>query len=553
MAKQQWSGKLGVILAVAGSAVGLGNFLRFPGQAVNNGGGAFLIPYFISLLLLGLPLMWIEWTIGRFGGGFGHSTAPGMFHTLWNKNRFIKYFGVIGIFGPTVIFIYYTYIESWLLAYSFFAITGRYNACTDYQSMSDFLNAFRGLTTNSHFQGIGTAYLFFVITFAMNLWILARGIKGGIERVCKIALPALFLMAIVLMIRVFTLGTPDPAHPENNVVAGLGFLWNPDWSKLWNADAWRQFTTTPGVSPERLALLGTALNGKVWLAAAGQIFFTLSVGIGVILTYASYLSRRDDVALSGLTATSANEAAEVIMGGSIVIPAAFAFFGAAATLQASSSIFDLGFKTMPLVLLQAGYGNALGFIWFTLLFLAGITSSISLAQPAIAFLEDEFTLSRRESITIFGVITFLLCQLAIFGLGAGVVDELDFWGGTFCLVLFGTVETILFGWVFGMDKAWTELHAGSDITIPRLYRWIIRYVTPVFLLVILAAYLIQDGVPLLKLEHVKPENKLPILLTRVILILLFSLLSCMVWIAWRRKTPGPSTPPYEPRPEKSAP
>jgi SNF family Na+-dependent transporter len=450
MAKQQWSGKLGVILAVAGSAVGLGNFLRFPGQAVNNGGGAFLIPYFISLLLLGLPLMWIEWTIGRFGGGFGHSTAPGMFHTLWNKNRFIKYFGVIGIFGPTVIFIYYTYIESWLLAYSFFAITGRYNACTDYQSMSDFLNAFRGLTTNSHFQGIGTAYLFFVITFAMNLWILARGIKGGIERVCKIALPALFLMAIVLMIRVFTLGTPDPAHPENNVVAGLGFLWNPDWSKLWNADAWRQFTTTPGVSPERLALLGTALNGKVWLAAAGQIFFTLSVGIGVILTYASYLSR-------------------------------------------------------------------------------------------------------RESITIFGVITFLLCQLAIFGLGAGVVDELDFWGGTFCLVLFGTVETILFGWVFGMDKAWTELHAGSDITIPRLYRWIIRYVTPVFLLVILAAYLIQDGVPLLKLEHVKPENKLPILLTRVILILLFSLLSCMVWIAWRRKTPGPSTPPYEPRPEKSAP
>jgi len=98
------------------------------------------------------------------------------------------------------------------------------------------------------------------------------------------------------------------------------------------------------------------------------------------------------------------------------------------------------------------------------------------------------------------------------------------------------VETILFGWVFGMDKAWTELHAGSDITIPRAYRWIIRYVTPVFLLVILAVYLIQDGVPLLRMQHVKPENTLVILMTRVVLLLLFSLLCCMVWIAWRRRS-----------------
>ena len=535
MTKQAWSGKLGIIMAVAGSAIGLGNFLRFPGQVVNNGGGAFMIPYFVSLLLLGLPLMWIEWTIGRFGGGFGHSTAPGMFHTLWNKNRFIKYFGVIGIFGPIVIFIYYTYIESWLLGYSFFALTGKYNACTDHASMSEFLNGYRGLVKNQYFSSIGAAYVFFLLTFAANILIVAYGIQAGIERVCKYALPALFVMAVVLMVRVFTLGTPDPAHPENSVMAGLGFMWNPDWSKLWNADAWHRFLAMPGLSLDRISLLGAALNGKVWLAAAGQIFFTLSVGIGVILTYASYLKRKDDVALSGLTAASANEVAEVIMGGSIVIPAAFAFFGAAVTLQSSSSIFDLGFKSMPLVLQHSSAGNVLSFFWFALLFLAGITSSISLAQPAIAFLEDEFNLSRKEAATAFGLITFILCHLAIFGLGAGVVDELDFWGGTFCLVLFGAVETILFGWVFGMDRAWTELHEGSDITIPRFYRWIIKYVTPVFLLVILAVYLIQDGVPLLRLQNVKPENVLPIVMTRLVLVLLFSLLSLMVWIAWRRR------------------
>ena len=119
MTRERWGSRLGVILAVAGSAVGLGNFLRFPGIAAQNGGGAFMIPYFVSFFLLGLPLMWVEWTIGRFGGGFEHSTAPGVFHTIWQKNRFIKYFGVIGIFGPTVIFIYYSYIESWILGYSY--------------------------------------------------------------------------------------------------------------------------------------------------------------------------------------------------------------------------------------------------------------------------------------------------------------------------------------------------------------------------------------------------------------------------------------------------
>ena len=154
MARQRWGSKLGIILAVAGSAIGLGNFLRFPVQAARNGGGAFMIPYFVALLLLGLPLMWIEWTIGRFGGGFGHSTAPGMFHTLWNKNRFIKYFGVIGIFGPMVIFIYYTYIESWLLGYSFFALFGKYNACTTDQSMAAFLQGYQGLVKNEFFSSI---------------------------------------------------------------------------------------------------------------------------------------------------------------------------------------------------------------------------------------------------------------------------------------------------------------------------------------------------------------------------------------------------------------
>ncbi len=185
MAREKWASKIGVIMAVAGSAIGLGNFLRFPGQVAQNGGGAFMIPYFISLLLLGLPLMWIEWTIGRFGGGFGHSTAPGMFHSMWEKNRFIKYFGVIGIFGPIVIYLYYVYIESWLLGYSLFALTGRYNACATSESMVAFLHGYQGIVHNEFFSGLGTAYLFYSITFVLNGLVLFYGIHGGIERVCK--------------------------------------------------------------------------------------------------------------------------------------------------------------------------------------------------------------------------------------------------------------------------------------------------------------------------------------------------------------------------------
>jgi NSS family neurotransmitter:Na+ symporter len=513
MAKQKWGSRFGIIMAVAGSAIGLGNFLRFPGQVAQNGGGAFMIPYFIALFLVGLPLMWIEWTIGRFGGGFGHSTAPGMFHSLWNKNRFIKYFGVIGIFGPIIIFVYYSYIESWLLGYSVFALLGKYDGCRDSAGMSAFLNGYRGLVHNEHFSGIHTAYLFFLITFAINIGILYLGIQGGIERACKWALPILFLCAILLMIRVFTLGTPDPAHPENSITAGLGYLWNPDWTRL--ADA------------------------NVWLAAAGQIFFTLSVGIGVILTYASYLTPRDDVALSGLTATAANETAEVILGGSIVIPAAVALFGVAgATAAAQGGIFDLGFKTMPLVLQHLGAPHLFGLLWFGLLFLAGITSSISLAQPAMAFLEDEFDLTRKQACLAFGAVTFVLCHACIFGLRYGVVDEMDFWGGTFCLVLFGTVEAVLFAWVFGMDRAWTELHTGSDITIPRFYRFIIKYITPSLLILILGYWFWQSMLDTILFRDIGTADAASIpyrLATRLGLVALFAGIAWMVRRAWRKR------------------
>ncbi|MBN2830783.1 MAG: sodium-dependent transporter [Candidatus Omnitrophica bacterium] len=512
MAKKRdsWGSRLGIIMAVAGSAIGLGNFLRFPAKAVSNGGGAFMIPYFISFLLLGIPLMWVEWTLGRYGGGFEHGTAPGIFHSLWQKNRFIKYFGVIGIFGPLVIFIYYIYIESWTLAYSFFSLTGRYSGLNDLAGMKSFLLGFQGLEKNQYFSGMQAAYLFFLIAFILNVIVIYYGIKGGIERLCKLAMPLLFIFGIILMFRVFTLGTPDSLKPDWNVLNGFGFLWNADFSALKSA--------------------------KIWLEAAGQIFFTLSVGIGVILTYASYLSKGDDVVLSGLTAASTNGFAEVILGASIIIPAAFVFFGPFDMKSiANSGVFNLGFVTMPLVINKLPLSALMGFCWFFLLFLAGITSSVSLAQPAVAFLEDEFDISRKKAAAIFGIIAFVLCQPAIFFLGRGVVDELDFWGGTFFLVVFATIEVILFAWVFGMERAWDEIHKGADMRVPKIYKFIIKYITPLFLFFILGMWFKQEWLPIILMKNVSCADRPFVLSTRLGLLIIFSVLVILVKIAWQKR------------------
>jgi SNF family Na+-dependent transporter len=158
-----------------------------------------------------------------------------------------------------------------------------------------------------------------------------------------------------------------------------------------------------------------------------------------------------------------------------------------------------------------------------------------LAQPAVAFLEDEFNIKREKAVRIFAWVSFILCQPAIFLLGRGVVDELDFWGGTFCLVLFGTVEAILFAWVFGIDKAWEEIHHGADLRVPRIYKFIIKYVTPLFLLVILGSWFIQKGLPTIKMQDIADVDKPFVLATRIGLVVLFTGLAILVKLAWRRR------------------
>ena len=196
-ARERWGSRLGIILAVAGSAVGLGNFLRFPSQAAQNGGSSFLIPYFVALVLVGIPLVWVEWTAGKYGGSFGSSSPTSIFQRLWPKNRLMKYVGVVGIYGPFVIYMFYVYLESWCLAFAYYSLTNQLTFASPEQYVH-FLQWYQGVDNAGAFSGSAPAIIFFFITFFINISITYRGLRGGIEKLCNIALPALFIMAVIL-------------------------------------------------------------------------------------------------------------------------------------------------------------------------------------------------------------------------------------------------------------------------------------------------------------------------------------------------------------------
>src|SRR5688500_10190577 len=181
---EAWGSRIGLILAMAGNAVGLGNFLRFPSQAAQNGGGSFMITYFIALLLLGIPLMWIEWGIGRNGGRYRKGHLPGMFAAIW-KHRAAKYVGVFGLAIPLIVIIYYTYIESWTLAFAWFSLTGDYFGRNSQEAMTEYLQSYQSIHDSS-VHGIWKPFLFFFITLAVNIWVVSKGISGGIEKLAKI-------------------------------------------------------------------------------------------------------------------------------------------------------------------------------------------------------------------------------------------------------------------------------------------------------------------------------------------------------------------------------
>jgi SNF family Na+-dependent transporter len=455
--KEAWGSRIGLVLAMAGNAVGFGNFLRFPVQAVQNGGGAFIIPYLVSLVLLGLPLLMIEWSTGRFGGKFGHHSTPFIMNSL-SKQRIWRYVGVFGIFSNIAIASYYCYLESWTMSYVFHSIAGTFNSMDQHQ-VAGFFENYLDVTTST--TGIPfEAIVFFVLCLALNTWILSKGLSGGIEKAAKIGVPLLVIFGIFLAIKGITMKAGNQGAVWDGL-EGLNFLWTPNYDSL--------------ASP------------KVWLAAAGQMFFTLSVGMGTIQCYASYVREKEDIALNAMSAGFTNEFVEIVLGSSIIIPISVGYLGIDRVVELTNQgSLGLAFRTMPYLFEQWGaiLSAIAGVAFFGLLFFAGITSSLAMGTPILGFLKDEFNWSRKRSALTFGLAVLVLGLPTVFFFQKGVFDEYDYWAGTVSLVVFAMLEAILFAWIFGLDKGWKEINEGADIKIPIIFKYILKYITPVMLIAI---------------------------------------------------------------------
>ena len=382
-AREQWSGQLGFLMAAIGSAIGLGNIWRFPGVAYSNGGGAFMIPYIIALLAVGVPVLLLDYALGhRYRG-----SSPAVFRRVSARFEWLGWWHVVICF---VIMTYYVVIVAWALRDTVFSLTIAWG-----EDAAGFFNEYIGLGTISEAgvpaysaRPIAGVVVPLVLVWAYGLYVVARGVSRGVERANRIFLPVLVVMFLMLVVRAMLLpGATD----------GLNTLFTPDWGKLGDY--------------------------RVWMAAFGQIFFSLSIGFGIMLTYASYLKRRSNLVGTGLTAAFANSSFELLAGIGV-----FATLGFMAHVQnvPVGELEDisgpaLAFVTFPTIISQMPGGPVFGFLFFASFTLAGLTSFISIIQVVAPAVAEKFGWSNVTATLACGLPSAVL-SLVLFGTASGLYD-----------------------------------------------------------------------------------------------------------------------------------
>ena len=493
--KEHWGSRLGVVLAVAGGAVGLGNFLRFPGQAANYGGGAFMIPYLFSFLIIALPLATSEWALGRRGGRMGFHSPLGIYYAVGGKSRFWGILGGLSALTPLVISMYYIFVEAWCLVYALQYLGGLLEPLGLGFSLLDGVEPGLKLgaeTGGAEYQGLferfiganGDGSLFkgglsplLLMTLAcafVNFYLIYRGVSKGIERFSKLVAPLVLICSLLVVGRVLTLGNPTGIEGQS-LLDGLGFMWNPS----------RDVVLESGEVVHR-TIWSSLANPEVWLAATSQIFFTVSICLGATCTYASYVRPDEDIALSSVTSTAANEFCEVALGGLMAIPPMIMFLGAQAADKFGSS-FSLGFIALPNVFERMPFGEFFGFAFFTLLFCAAITSSISIVQPTLALFGDSLNLSRTACVGLTCLVvlsgTAFVCW---FTKDLAALDAFDFWLANFAPFLGGIFQTILIAFVWNISSLRKELDRGALIRLPRFFGFVVKWISLPYLILIFA-------------------------------------------------------------------
>ncbi|MGW8851675.1 sodium-dependent transporter [Streptomyces xiamenensis] len=438
--REQWGTRAGFLMAAIGSAIGLGNIWRFPKVAFDNGGGSFLLPYLIALLTAGIPLLILEYTIGRKY----RASPPAALRALYRPTQAIGWWQVAICF---VIATYYAVILAWSVRYVGFSFTRAWGDDPNGFFFNDFLKiADEPGTISAFVPGVAVPLIGIWI---IALIILALGVRRGIERANKIFIPLLVAFFVVLVIRAVTLeGAAD----------GLNALFAPDW--------------------------GALTNGSVWVAAYGQIFFSLSIGFGIMITYASYLNRRSDLTGSAMVAGFANSSFEILAG--IGVFATLGFMAAQSGVgvnEVASQGVGLAFIAFPQVISEMWFGQAFGVLFFGSLVIAGLTSLISIVQVIVAAVEDRTGISRTRSVLIVGGATGVV-SIALFSTNGGLyfLDAADHFINQYGIALAALVLLIMVSWISRKLPALQRNADGtSSILLGRWWKICLGVVTPVVL------------------------------------------------------------------------
>jgi len=448
--RDQWGSKIGFILAAVGSAIGLGNIWRYPYLLYSSGGGAFLIPYFFALFTAGIPLMILEYSFGhKFKGSTPLALARG--------NKKWEWLGWWPAINSVVILTYYSMILGWAINYVFLAFTQAWGADPN----AFFFGQFLGLTDSPfHLGGIQWP-IFFGITaiWIINGFICIRGVSAGIEKVNKVLLPTLLGIMIIIVLRGVTL--PGAA-------AGLNKLFTPDWSKV--------------------------MDPKVWIAAYGQIFFSLSLAMGVMITYSSYLPEKTDINNSAFMTAFANSGFEFLAAIGV-----FSILGFMATSQGVpveevvTQSIGLAFVAFPKVFgMMGGFGVILGILFFVCLVFAGITSSISMVESFAGAVMDKTGASRKKVVTWTIVGGYIVGILFATGAGLYFLDIIDHFINAYGTVVVGLSEAIIAGWLFGAYKVREHTNAISIYPIGTWWDIMVKFITPAVLIYMLISNVVTE-------------------------------------------------------------
>ncbi len=440
-----FSSKLGVVAAAAGSAIGLGNIYRFPCELGGNGGAAFLLVYLGIVLLLGIPVMLSEFVIGRRS----QRNAVGAFKKLAPKTAW-PIVGYMGVLCGLLIFSFYSTVAGWTLEYIVKALTNSFQGKDLAAIEQDFTDFHNMGWRNVMWQGI---FIF------LTGFVVFKGVQNGIEKYSKVLMPLLLLILIILGVRSILL----PGSKE-----GLVFLFKPDFSKI---------------------------TGEVLINALGQVFFSLSVGMGALITYGSYIKKDDNMATTALSVTL-SDTLVAVLAGIVIFPAAFSF-----GIQPSAGM-GLVFNTLPMIFNQMTGGYIFCLIFFVLLAIAALTSTISLLEVSVAYLSEELHVKRQTATVLACGVTMLLGSFASLSLkqgssivvaGMNLFDFLDFVTSKILLPLGGLFIVIFVGWKLGKTKFFDEITNEGTIkaSLKKFLLFVIKFVAPLAIAVIFVSGFIK--------------------------------------------------------------